>query len=91
LVNEDFLDDIVFQLNRDDHRVILLLFKAMEVVVCEGYGGHAASVVGVGDIVDGLYMAEVFLTDEVDPPLPKPLEMVLMVSSSGGSVGVILV
>jgi len=25
LVNEDFLNDIIFQLNRDDHGVILLV------------------------------------------------------------------
>jgi len=31
----------------------------MEVVVYEAYGGHAMSVVGVGNMVDGLYMAEV--------------------------------
>jgi len=62
LVNEDFLDGIVFQLNHDDHGVILLVIKAMEVVVCEGYEGHVTSVVGVGDMVDGLYMAEVFLS-----------------------------
>jgi len=29
-----------------------------------------------------------FLLDEVDPPLAKPPEMVLMVPRSGGSVGV---
>ena len=29
-----------------------------------------------------------FLADEVDPPLAKPLEMVLIVSLRGGSVGV---
>jgi len=34
----------------------------MEVVACEGCGGHAASVVGVGDMVDGLHMAEVSLS-----------------------------
>jgi len=35
----------------------------MKVVVCEGCGGHAASVAGVGDMIDGLYMAEVSLSD----------------------------
>jgi len=34
------------------------VIKALEVIVCEGYEGHATSMVGVGDMVDGLYMAE---------------------------------
>jgi len=34
----------------------------MEVIVSEGYGEHAACVVGVSDMVDGLYMAEVSLS-----------------------------
>ena len=64
LVNEDFLDDIVFYLNGDDHRVILLVIKAMKVVVHEGYGGHATSVMRMGNVVDGLDMAEVSLSGE---------------------------
>jgi len=54
LVDEDFLDGIIFQLNRYDHGVILLVIEAMEIIVCEGYGRHVASVVGMGDVVDGL-------------------------------------
>jgi len=54
LVNEDLLDDIIFQLHLDNHGVILLVIEAMEIIVCEGFGGHATSVVGVGDVVDGL-------------------------------------
>jgi len=34
----------------------------VEVVICEYDGGHTASVVGMGDMVDGLYMAEVSLS-----------------------------
>ena len=34
----------------------------MKVVVCEDDGRHAASVVGMGDMIDGLNMAEVFLS-----------------------------
>jgi len=33
----------------------------MEVIVCEGDGRHATSVVGVGDVVDGLEVAKMFL------------------------------
>jgi len=54
LVDEDLLDGIIFQLHRDDHGVILLVIEAMKIVICEGYGGHAASVMGVGDMVDEL-------------------------------------
>jgi len=34
----------------------------VKVVVCEDDGRHAASVVGMGDMIDGLNMAEVFLS-----------------------------
>ena len=61
LVNEEFLDDVVFYLDDDDHRVILLVIKAMKIVVREGCGGHATSVMRMGDVVDGLDMAEVSL------------------------------
>jgi len=36
----------------------------MEVVVREGYGGHVSFVMGLGNVVDGLYMAEVSLSGE---------------------------
>jgi len=61
LVNEDFLDGIIFYLNDDDHRVILLVINAMKIVVREGYGGHATFVMRMGDVVDGLDMVEVSL------------------------------
>ena len=38
------------------------MIKAMEVIVCEGYGRHAAFVVGMGYVVDGLEVAEMFLS-----------------------------
>jgi len=61
---EDFLAccPIVFYLNGDDHRVVLLVIKAMKIVVLEGYGGHATFVMRVGNVVDGLDMAEVSLS-----------------------------
>jgi len=62
LVNEDFLDDVVFYLDGDDHRVILLVIKAIKIVIREGYGGHASSVMGMGDVVDRLHMTEVSLS-----------------------------
>jgi len=38
------------------------MVEAVKVVVCENDGRHAASVVGMGDMIDGLNMAEVFLS-----------------------------
>jgi len=61
LVNEEFLDDIFFYLDGNDHRVILLLIKAVKIVIHEGYGGHATSVIRMSVVVDGLDMAEVSL------------------------------
>ena len=62
LINKDFLNGVVFDFNSDDHGVILLMFKAMKVVICEDDRRHAASVVGMGDMVDGLDMSEVSLS-----------------------------
>jgi len=62
LIHKDFLNSIIFDFNGDDHGVILLVVEAVEVVICEYDGGHTASVVGMGDMVDGLYMAEVSLS-----------------------------
>jgi len=39
LVDEDFLDYVVFYFNGDDHRVILLVIKALKIVIREGCGG----------------------------------------------------
>jgi len=61
-VDEDFLDYVIFYFNGDDHRVILLVIKALKIVTREGYEGHATSVMRMGDVVDGLDMVEVFLS-----------------------------
>ena len=57
LVDKNFFDCVVFYFNSDDHRIVLLVVEAMEVVVREGDGRHAASVMGMGNVVDGLDMA----------------------------------
>jgi len=62
LIHKDFLNNIIFDFAGDDHGVILLVVEAVEVIICEYDGGHTASVVGVGDMVDGLYIAEVSLS-----------------------------
>jgi len=62
LVNKHFLDGVVFDFNNDDHGVVLFLVKAVKVIVCEDDGRHAASVMGMGNVVDRLNMAEVFLS-----------------------------
>jgi len=62
LVNKDFLNGVVFNFNSDDHGVVLLVVEVLKVVVCEDNVRHAASVMGMGNMVDGLNMAEVFLS-----------------------------
>jgi len=62
LVNKDFLNGVIFDFDGDDHGVVLLMVEAVKVVICEDDGRHAASVVGMGDMIDGLNMAEVFLS-----------------------------
>jgi len=62
LINKDFLNNIIFNFDGDDHGVILLVVEAVEVVICEYDGWHTTSVVGMGHMVDGLYMAEVSLS-----------------------------
>ena len=52
LVDEDLFDCVIFYFNGDDHRVILLVIEAVKVVVCKGYGRHAASVMVMGDVVN---------------------------------------
>ena len=59
LVNKDFLNSIILDFDSDDHGVILLVVKAVEVIICEYNRRHTASVVGMSDVVDGLYKAEV--------------------------------
>jgi len=62
LIHKDFLNSIILNFDDDDHGVILLVVEVVEVIICEYNGGHRASVVGMGDMVDGLYMAEVSLS-----------------------------
>jgi len=68
LVDKDFLNGVDFDFNSDDHGVILLMVEAMKVVVREDDGRHASSMVGMGDMVDGLDMAEVFLSGRSGGP-----------------------
>ena len=89
LVDEDFLDCVVFYFNGADHRVILLVIEALKIVVREGYGGHATFVMRMGIwFMDWIWRRCLFLAEEVDPPLAKPPEMVLIVSRRGGSARV---
>jgi len=62
LIHQDFFNCIVFDFDCDDHGVVLLVVEAVEVVICEYDGGHTSFVMGLGDVVDGLYVAEVFLS-----------------------------
>ena len=54
LINKDFLNSVVFDFNSDNHGVVVLMVEAMKVVICEDDRRYAASVVGMGDMVDGL-------------------------------------
>jgi len=62
LVDHDFIDFVVFDFNSGDHGVVLLVIEVVEVIVRKGDGRHAAFVMGMGNMVDGLDMAEVFLS-----------------------------
>jgi len=62
LVDKDFLNGVVIDFNGDDHGVILVMVEAMKVVICEDDRRHTAFVVGMGDMIDGLHMGEVFLS-----------------------------
>jgi len=59
MINEDFFNSVVLDFDRDNHGVILLMVEAMKVVICEDDRRHTASMVGMGDMVDGLDMAKV--------------------------------
>ena len=59
LTNEDFLNSVIFDFNSDNHGVVLLMVEAVKVIICEDDRRHTASVVGMGDVVDGLDLAEV--------------------------------
>ena len=59
LINKDFLNGIILDFDSDDHGVILLVVEVVKVIICEYNRRHAASVVGIGYVVDGLCKAEV--------------------------------
>ena len=59
MIHKDFLNGIIFDFNGDDHGVVLLVVEAVEIVIREYDGGHTTFVIGMSDMVDGLYMAEV--------------------------------
>jgi len=59
LINEDFLNSVIFDFNSDNHGVILLMVEAVKVIICEDERRHTTFVVGMGDVVDRLDMAEV--------------------------------
>ena len=59
LINEDFLNSVIFDFNSDNHGVILLMVEAVKVIICEDDRRRTAFVVGIGDCVDRLDMAEV--------------------------------
>jgi len=62
LIKKDFLNSVVLDFHSDNHEVILLMIEAMKVVICEDDRRHVASVVGMGDMVNGLNMTEVSLS-----------------------------
>ena len=62
LVYGHLFDREVLELDCDDHGIILLLVNNVEIDIGKGDGGHLASVVGVGNVVDGLDITEVFLS-----------------------------
>jgi len=62
----------------------------VKVIICEDDRRHTASVVGmVMWLMDCIWRRCLFLAEEVEPPLAKPPEMVLMVPRKGGSAGVL--
>jgi len=92
LVNKDFLNSVVFDFNSDDHEVVLLVVEAVEVVVCEDDGRHAASVMGMDNVVNGLDMAEVSLSGRRSGSSTSEATRDSVDSSTyGGSAGVMSV
>ena len=61
MVYEHLIYCKVLELDGDEYWIILLLIDAMEIGVGE-YGGHATSMMGIGDVVDGLDVTKVFLS-----------------------------
>ena len=62
MVDEDLFYRVVLEFNRDDHGVVLLVVDVVEIIVDKGNGRHAASVVGVGYVVNGLELSDMFLS-----------------------------
>ena len=92
LVKKDFLNGVVFDFNSDDHGVVLLVVEAVKVIICEHDRGiRRLWWDWVMWLIDCMWRRCLFLADEVEPPLAKPPEMVLIVPRKGGSVGVMLV
>jgi len=62
LIDKHLLYRVVLEIYSDEHRVILLMGDAVEVIVSKGNGRHVASVVRLGYVIDGLEGAKVFLS-----------------------------
>jgi len=62
LINKDFLNSVVLDFDCHNHGIILLMVEAMKFVICEDDRRHTASMMGMGDMVDGLDVAKVFFS-----------------------------
>ena len=62
MVYEYLLYREVLKLNNDDHWIILLMIDTMKMGVGECNRGHSESMMRTGNVVDGLYVVEVFLS-----------------------------
>ena len=62
LVNKHLLYRAVLKLYGDDNGVILLVVHAVEIIINKGNGRHAAFVVRVGYVINGLEVTKVFLS-----------------------------
>jgi len=88
LVYEHFFNREVFEFDGDDHRIILLLVDAMEIGISEGDGGlQRLWWEWVMWLMDWILRRCIFLADEMESPLAKPLEIVLIVPRRGDQLG----
>jgi len=62
LVDENLFDRVVPEFDCDDHGVVLLVVDTMKIIVRKGNERHATSVVIMGYVVNGLELAEMFLS-----------------------------
>ena len=62
LIDQYLFNGIVFDFDCDDHGVVLLVVEAVKIIICEYDRGHTSSVMGLGDVVNRLYVAEVSLS-----------------------------